>query len=213
MFDAVFSAFEQGLDGDLQVGYTVAVLLAYAEKYGYLNVESRQTALMREEIIQKIWQLDVKGLDLRIYVNNLYRTNPELIKIYPKGIPDSIPVLNDKEVKGIGDLRNKTGLLKQFSGSKAIMDKAFRNAVRIADMIGIFGYVEADKYGVFDVYSLALLLPDTHIEVPFETMGDKNVCSTCRFLESGGPYRLEEFPCFPHNLCRCRGGNPILVKD
>jgi hypothetical protein len=207
--DSAFGAVEQSLDGDLQVAYTIAVLLAYAEKHGFLNVESRQTKLVRDEIIRKIWRLDVQGLDLRVYVNNLDRVNPELIRLYPNGIP----VLNDSMVKGIEDLKRDTQLLKGIKDSGLASDKSFRNAVRIADMIGVFGFVEADKYGAFDVYGLALLLPDSHIEVPFETMGDKDVCLRCRWLESGGPYKLEEFPCFPHNLCRCRAGNPLLVKN
>jgi hypothetical protein len=123
-----------------------------------------------------------------------------------------IPLLTSDQIKAIEKLSKDTKYAKQLFDKKAMLNKTFRNAQRIADSLGAFGYIEANKAGRLTVYKNASYTKGKSVLIPFRTMGDSRVCKTCRGLSENGPYQPNEFPFSPHPLCRCEPGDPI-VKD
>jgi hypothetical protein len=211
--DAIFDTVKEALDGDLQAGYIIACLMAYAQRTGHFNPNSGVTNQLPNEILQKILKMDVKGANLRVIVSQLQRTQPKLMRLFPGGVPESLPLFSDKQIKGMNDLKRDSRLLRAINDTKKPSNIAFRNAITIADAIGTFGYVEAGKIGDFDILSMAAVPEGWHIEIPFDTAGDSKVCEKCRQLAMNGPYRIKDFPIPPHHFCRCGPGTPILVRD
>lgn len=92
----------------------------------------------------------------------------------------------------------------RMSDPKTAENITFNNQSTIAEKMGMFGSVEADKQGRLQCYA------DQPVLIPWETAGDENVCEDCEELAARGPYSPENYPEAPHYGCRCGPGDPIL---
>lgn len=92
----------------------------------------------------------------------------------------------------------------RMSDPKTAENLTFNNQSTIAEKMGMFGSVEADKQGRLQCYA------DQPVLIPWVTAGDENVCEDCEELAARGPYRPENYPEAPHYGCRCGPGDPIL---
>jgi hypothetical protein len=125
------------------------------------------------------------------------------------GAEDAIREIQHAENLAPEELSHLTQMMedaKQYgrmSDPKTAENITFNNQSIIAEKMGMFGGVEADKQGRIQCY---IGLP---VLIPWEDAGDENVCEDCQELAARGPYRPEDYPEAPHYGCRCGPGDPI----
>lgn len=106
----------------------------------------------------------------------------------------------------LGHLNQMMEDAKQYgrmSDPKTAENISFNNQSIIAEKLGMFGGVEADKQSRIQCY---IGLP---VLIPWVTAGDDAVCDDCQDKADNGPYKPEEFPEADHYGCRCGPGDPI----
>lgn len=189
VLDSIFNTVQDALDGDLQAILTIGLLLGLAQNVGLFRKR-----VSSKELPRYIYRLMVKNIPLEIYDKNTQRY---------------VQVLSPQQLKAIDKLGKDLKWLKK-TDLNTMQNINFKNAVRIADQIGSFGYIEATKAGEINAYKTAATEHKLNIQIPFVTQGDARVCRICRTLETNSPYPLNSYPGNPHSYCRCMPGEPII---
>lgn len=112
---------------------------------------------------------------------------------------------NEKQIAEYEQKMEETKHYGRVSDPKNAENTAFNHQSIIADKIGMFGSVEAEKQGQLDAYYDEIVL------IPWVTSEDDSVCGDCEDNKANGPYKPSEFPEPPHYGCRCGPGEPILL--
>ena len=86
------------------------------------------------------------------------------------------------------------------------VDSAFQESRNRLDLMGLSGYVEANRAGHLSTYVAAGLLMGEIVYVEWVSAGDDHVCDECDDLESNSPYSANDYPATPHAGCRCEPG-------
>jgi len=127
-------------------------------------------------------------------------------------IPEqSLPAIEQAVTFSPEELSHLNQMMEEAKQYSRMMDPntveniSFSNQSRIADQMGMFGGVEAEKNGKLEAYYNESVL------IPWVTVGDDSTCEDCLELEAKGPYRPDEFPEPPHYGCRCEPGDPIII--
>lgn len=197
VLDQVFNVVQKAIDGNILYGLLIASFLGYAQRTGLLKRHDGISSLSPEERVSHIYRMMLKDADFSIRDANTGKVIP----------------LNPNELqKYANKLSKDLKLDNKFANIFNQYNKTFRDAQKIADSIGMFGYVESNKLGQLNYYKSVLSSSEFEVRIPFESVGDRRVCATCRSLESGGPYLVEEYPPAPHYGCRCSPGKPEISK-
>jgi hypothetical protein len=126
------------------------------------------------------------------------------------GAEDAILEIQHAENLAPEELSHLTQMMedaKQYgrmSDPKTAENLTFNNQSTIAEKMGMFGSVEAEKQGRLQCYA------DQPVLIQWVDAGDDAVCEDCQELAARGPYRPEDYPEAPHYGCRCGPGDPIL---
>jgi len=112
------------------------------------------------------------------------------------------PIVNTNDITHLNGMIGEAKAQNIISARPYAENIAFQNEQNIADKMGMFGGIEAEKQGsLTESYGLGVVFP-------WVTQGDESVCEDCADLESGGPYPADDYPEPPHFGCRCNDPFP-----
>lgn len=119
-------------------------------------------------------------------------------------------VFSDDEIAQYNQLKEDLQQYGRCADPATVENKAFSDAERVNDNIGMFGGTEAYKAGLIDTYAGYSDQTGTLVLIPWICAGG-NPCAECEDIEAAGPYLPWEYPEPPHYACCCLPGDPIMV--
>lgn len=163
--------------------------------------------------------------------NNLDNLKEDLKKLNP-GSSKILPVL-DQQHNNIQDIRyyirgrvsqglylERVGELYETEEDEDYLDSAFSTAQTRLDQTGIYGAINARKYGLLETYIAAQVILGVILVSDWLTCEDPNhstgctsdgpVCDDCQAMADAGPYPVIAFPGEQHFGDRCEPGPPYI---